>query len=74
MTSRCPQCGEEPAGYANIDGVRYCHGDERPSCYERAQRRTGLIDDLTGLTDGLLESVQRELTKYIKREQGATSV
>lgn len=38
----CAACGKNPAeGYASIylDGVErwYCHPDEGPSCYERAE-------------------------------------
>lgn len=33
----CARCGKDPAeGWATINGQRYCHGEERPSCYERA--------------------------------------
>lgn len=32
----CGRCGDHPTGYAQIGGVRFCHGNEaRPTCYER---------------------------------------
>jgi hypothetical protein len=32
----CRRCGAPAAGYAAIDGQRYCHGDnEQPTCYMR---------------------------------------
>lgn len=36
----CPLCQAYPAhGIAEIDGQRYCHGDDdaSPTCYEQAQ-------------------------------------
>lgn len=33
----CAMCGKNPAdGLATIGDKRYCHGEARPSCYERA--------------------------------------
>lgn len=37
---RCGLCGRDPAaGFASIDDVFYCHGDddEVPTCYMRSQ-------------------------------------
>ena len=36
----CALCGRDPAaGFATIDGERYCHGDDDPdpTCYMRGQ-------------------------------------
>lgn len=39
----CGLCYNRARGYAFINGVRYCHGeDDSPTCYERAVR--GEID------------------------------
>lgn len=38
----CGLCGKDPAaGFASIDDVRYCHGDDdpEPTCYMRSQGR-----------------------------------
>jgi len=32
----CARCGSTETR-ASIDGLRYCHGEQRPSCYELAQ-------------------------------------
>lgn len=40
MTESCGFCGIDPAkGYATLNAIRFCHGDEdtSPTCYERAQ-------------------------------------
>lgn len=35
-TAKCVRCGKPAAGFASINGQRFCHGDlVRPSCYER---------------------------------------
>lgn len=33
--ARCGLCGERATGFAEVDGVRYCHGDDEPdpTCY-----------------------------------------
>lgn len=36
--TRCAGCGLDPAlGWAEIDGVRFCHEGPSPTCYETAQ-------------------------------------
>lgn len=48
---RCGRCGQVPEGSAHIGTTRYCHGDERPSCYMLASyerstdRRTPAVRD-----------------------------
>lgn len=41
----CSRCGKPAEGVAEINGDRYCHGDnQRPSCYERESwERTAII-------------------------------
>ena len=36
----CARCGDPATGFAEIDGRRYCHGDDDalPTCYEAEQR------------------------------------
>lgn len=34
--TKCALCDQPAEGFANIDDRRYCHGEQRPSCYERA--------------------------------------
>lgn len=36
-TTKCALCDQPADGVAYIDDRRYCHGEQRPSCYERAQ-------------------------------------
>lgn len=37
--NQCMWCAAKPAkGFAEIDGRRYCHEGESPTCYELAQR------------------------------------
>jgi hypothetical protein len=46
--AECGRCGKDPAeGFAEIDGVRYCHGTSQAvTCYENAVLSQG-PDDLT---------------------------
>lgn len=35
---KCVKCGEPASGYAKINNLRYCHGDDLAiSCYQLAQ-------------------------------------
>lgn len=41
---RCHACGRTPAaGFASVNGARYCHGDNdpTPTCYSRNTWRAG---------------------------------
>ena len=43
----CARCGSTETR-ASIDGLRYCHGEQRPSCYELAQWESrGIVHPLT---------------------------
>lgn len=35
--TKCALCDHPAEGFASIDDRRYCHGEQSPSCYERAQ-------------------------------------
>jgi len=39
----CGRCGQPVTGWAFINGIRYCHDDETPSCYEKAS--WGMAED-----------------------------
>jgi hypothetical protein len=32
---RCARCGYPAIGWAFIEGERYCHGFDHPSCYDQ---------------------------------------
>ena len=42
----CGGCGKDPAeGFATVNDVRYCHGDNdpTPTCYERARSPSEVV-------------------------------
>ena len=53
----CGLCGKPAKGFAVIDGVRYCHDDQDPTCYEVSSIGTAPIKPHDGVSYSVEELI-----------------
>ena len=68
----CGLCGRDPAaGFAGVDGVRYCHGDfdPDPTCYMKAQRAiAGIAWDEMPFDVYVVPEAGKRVTKSVRTD------